>query len=522
MFRQIWMFPRNKRKMPPLETALILRAMVVASELGTSWGGDQGQQDKFSRLLDQYGLKKGGKPIDQNPGGARTYESQMSLLGLIYKDEEGQLILTQAGEDLVSFNETAKTFEHQVLKVQFPSAYSMSRGVNLDTQIKIRPFIFLLKLAHDPDINGLSDRDMIVPVVFGRTSESFDVCKNLIRKLRAEGVSSVVPDDGRIRTNKTIHNSYEKRIADISDIANTFKNILESSGLVDLREVDGEIRVFPKIETIGKVQAVDSLPFVDFVGLPKDQASLQYGKRVGAVKDTRRVFMPSKAPELFSKSGLIYQKFLSDVGLPASQSDVDDFVTRVTREFNVRPEQVLDALQPILFNKEQFTQATLLELSKGGTKTAEAFEKIVTKIFEVDFCFESHWIGRAQREKTGGHMDVFVVEVERNLCGIIDTKSMNIYDLPHQDVAKATTTYIDAARELYGSRNLDLKFVGYVSHLISSGARTRALDIYQSKKIPVCLISAYGLNSMRANSVYKGNPMAVTEKLSSESVGFIV
>ena len=81
MARQIWMFPRNKRRMPPLETALILRAMVVASELGTSWGGEQVQQDKFSRLLEEYGLKKGGNQKDQKSGGPRTYESQMSLLG---------------------------------------------------------------------------------------------------------------------------------------------------------------------------------------------------------------------------------------------------------------------------------------------------------------------------------------------------------------------------------------------------------------------------------------------------------
>jgi hypothetical protein len=119
-------------------------------------------------------------------------------------------------------------------------------------------------------------------------------------------------------------------------------------------------------------------------------------------------------------------------------------------------------------------------------------------------------------------MDVFVVELGRNVCGIIDTKSMNSYDLPHQDVSKAMTTYIDATAELYGSRALELKFVAYISHLIGSGAQTRALELYNSKHIPVSLISSYGLNSLRNDDSYRVNSTAVTDRLSREPVNLIL
>jgi hypothetical protein len=508
--------------MPPLETALILRAMVVASELGSTWGGEQEQQNKFSQLLEEYGLKKGGNQKDENSGGPRTYESQMSLLGLIFKDRNGKLNLTQAGEDLVAFNDTAKTFEYQVLKAQFPSAYSMARGVALDQNIKIRPFIFLLKLAVDPELNGLADKDMVVPVVFGKSANSFEVCKKLILKLRTDGVTSVIPDDESIRTSKTINKSYDQRLSDIHDIANTFKNILESSGLVNLRVIDGQTRVFPRRDILNRIPEIDSLPFVDFVNLPKDQATLQYGKRFGAVKDTRRTFMPEKAPELLSKSGLIYRRFLDEVGLPVSQTEIDEFTLKMSTEFRISREQAMLALEPILINTDQYTGSKLLDLSRGGLKTAEAFEKSVEKIFKLDFGFETEWTGRIRRQKTGGHMDVFVVEVGRNLCGIIDTKSMHTYDLPHQDAVKAIATYIDAASELFGSRNLDLRFVGYISHLIGSGAKIRAHEIFNAKGVPVSLISAYGLNSMRDSTSYRGNTSAVLNALSKESVNMIV
>jgi hypothetical protein len=77
------------------------------------------------------------------------------------------------------------------------------------------------------------------------------------------------------------------------------------------------------------------------------------------------------------------------------------------------------------------------------------------------------------------------------------------------------------ASELYGSRNLELKFVAYISHLIGSGATDRARNLYDSKGVPVSLISAYGLNSLRDNHVYKRNSVAVTNKLSENPVNLI-
>lgn len=521
--RHIWMFPRNKRRMVPLDTALILRAMVVASELGVTWGGDQGQQNQFSKLLEEYGLKAGGDQRDAKPGGARTYEAQMRSLGLLYKSSSGgTLKLTQAGEDLVELIEPAKTFEYQILKFQYPSSYSMSRNVDLDRSIKIRPFLFILQLANDPEINGMSDKDIIVPVVHGRSAESFEECKQLILKMRKDGADSVVPDSTLIRTSKTLNSTYSQRMEDISSIANTFKNVLQGSGIADLRDVDGDIRLFPRHDIRARITEISQLPLVDFLNLPEEQATLKYGTRFGAIKDTRRTFMPSKNPELITKSALIYQRFLDDVDLPVTQVEVNEFVVRMSKECQLPRDEVLSALSPILANADHYTGARLIELSKGGLSTAEAFEKNVAKIFEVDFGYSAEWTGRAYRQRTGGFMDVFVVEIDRNVCGIIDTKSMKVYDLPHQDASKAITTYIDAATELYGSRNLELKFVAYVSHLIGSGASVRAEEIYRAKGVPVSLMSSYGLNSMRDDREYRGAASKVTHRLSENPVNLVL
>jgi hypothetical protein len=514
------MFPRNKRRMVPLDTALILRAMVVASELGSSWVGDQGQQNKFSELLEKYGLKGGGNQRDDNSGGSRTYEAQMRLLGLLYKDSStNTLKLTQAGEDLVNLQEPTKTMEYQILKCQFPSTYSLGRNVGIDRAIKVRPFLFLLKLAADPDLNGLTDKDIMIPVIFGRQDTDLQKCKDLILELRISDFPSVIPDTDEIRTTKTKNNGYNTRLKDIKDIANTFKNVLQGCGLVDLRYVGDETRIFPRRGIMDRVAEVESMPYVDFLGLSDEQATLRYGTRYGAIKDTRRTFMPSKNPELSTKGALVYQEFLDKVGLPASQGQIELFVSEASREYGLTRDVIIDALQPIFSDANYYIGARLIELSKGGTKAAEDFEKSVAKIFEVEFGYgDVQWTGRRRRSGLGGFMDVFVVEVERNLCGIIDTKSTNSYDLPHQDVTKAITTYIDTASELYGSRNLDLAFVGYVSHLIADGAVTRAKEIYNAKSIPVSLVSAYGLNSLRQEFGGINRPDLVTTRLTSDSV----
>jgi hypothetical protein len=80
-------------------------------------------------------------------------------------------------------------------------------------------------------------------------------------------------------------------------------------------------------------------------------------------------------------------------------------------------------------------------------------------------------------------------------------------------------TYIPATKELFSTRkNLELKFIAYVSHIITPGSLDRAYEIYKNRNIPVSLISAYELNNMRESNKFKSNPEAVTNRLSEESV----
>lgn len=520
--RKIWMFPRNKRRLVALDISMMLRSLVVASEKGTTWGGDQSQQNKFSKMLEDQGIKGGGNQIDINNGGPRTYISQFQCIGLISKAGASDIRFTQTGEDMAYFDQPADALRWQVLKMQFPSEYSKAGMVNIDSSIKIRPAHFLIMLARDPDINGLSDADIMVPVVFGKTVSSFNDCKKKILEAREKGIESVINDVNLLATARTTGTSLSKRLKDVNDIANTFANVLIGSGLCKRIQIDEKSRIIFDVKYAPIFDEVAGIPLVNYSSANQIQDSLKIGNRRGALKDTRRIFIPNVSLELQTKKELILKDFFKIANFPISQADINNFGNQMLKNYGVEMDVILDAIKPILSNSSHYTNSNLIELSQSGNKGARDFEHAVTRVFEQDFGYEAISIGQKKRKGVGGYPDTFVIETERGKCGIIDAKAMRIYDLPHNDYAKMLTTYIPTANELYpADRELELSFVGYVSHLIGKGAKDRAQQIYDNSGIPVVLCSVYGLNSLRENSYFIQNPKNVTDLFISNPVTHI-
>lgn len=517
--RQIWMFPRNKRRLIALDISIMLRALAIASEKGTTWGGNQAQQDKFSKMLETHGLKNGGNQIDENSGGPRTYIAQFQCLGLLSKIGKSDIRFTQSGEDMAHFNQPANALRWQVLKMQYPSEYSTGTMVNIDGSMKIRPALFLVELALDPDIGGLSDEDIMIPVVFGKTHNSFHACKQLILKARNLGIDKVIDDVDMLMTARTKGRTIAERLKEVKDVANTFANVLIGSGLCQRIQVGNASRIIFNQKYNDIFDEVKNIPIVNFTRLNQLQDSLKIGKSRGSLKDTRRIFMPSINIELQSKKELILKDFYGTVRFPVAQSEIATFTKAMLGKFGVNEKFVLEAIDPILKNSSQYINSQLIELSQAGQKRALEFEGAITRIFRDDFGYDAIGIGQRKRGGVGGFADIFIIETERGKCGIIDAKATKTYDLPHNDYAKMLTTYIPSVSELYpAGKNLELSFVGYVSHLIGNGAKAKAQDIYNNSGIPVVLCSVYGLNNLRENPIYQNNPIKVTDLFTSNSV----
>lgn len=86
------MIPKNIRSIPPWKLIQILNIFNSAST-GHEW------DSQVKKMLERKGLKRDFGSYDKNPGGDRTYKSQLVCLGLIYDDEDKNLQLTKAGRD---------------------------------------------------------------------------------------------------------------------------------------------------------------------------------------------------------------------------------------------------------------------------------------------------------------------------------------------------------------------------------------------------------------------------------------
>ena len=153
-----WWVTRPKRKLNSVPEVL---ATFADLSLNQAWGGQRESHLAYEDALEAAGLKRRGERRDQTGGGARTYKAWLMSLGLIFNQEStGMIKLTLAGEAIMNGESPVAILTNQILKYQFPSAFSVGRGVKVASRFKIRPFRFLLRLLDDARVGSLSEDEI--------------------------------------------------------------------------------------------------------------------------------------------------------------------------------------------------------------------------------------------------------------------------------------------------------------------------------------------------------------------------
>ena len=148
-----WWVTRPKRKLNAVPEILAIFADI---SLNQEWDGQRDSHLAYEDALEKAGLKRRGERRDHTGGGARTYKAWLASLGLIFTQEStGQIKLTLAGEAIMGGDSPVEILKGQILKYQFPSSFSIGRGVQVAPRFKIRPFRFLLKLLMADKSNHL-------------------------------------------------------------------------------------------------------------------------------------------------------------------------------------------------------------------------------------------------------------------------------------------------------------------------------------------------------------------------------
>ena len=237
-----WWVTRPKRKLDTIPDVL---KNFVGLSLNQEWSGNRESHLAYEEALESAGLKRTGKRTDQTGGGARTYKAWLMSLGLIYTDtKNGSIKLTEAGWSLIHGENPKKVLSTQVLNYQFPSAFSVSRGVQVASRFHLFPFRFLLKLLLDERVNYLTEEEIakiIATEAEENTPECYEYVVSRINTFRSEG-DDCLPKDFYLRYQSSKGGINLKHpYSHLMDLANTLVHWLEYTELIS--RTDGKIYV---------------------------------------------------------------------------------------------------------------------------------------------------------------------------------------------------------------------------------------------------------------------------------------
>lgn len=444
-----WWVTRPKRKLNSVPEVL---STFVTISLNQQWDGQHSSHLSFEDALEQDALKRQGDRRDQGGGGARTYKAWLVSLGLIFTQESTkQIKLTLAGEAIINGDSPVDVLKWQVLKYQFPSAYSVGHGVNVASRFKIHPFVFLLKLLMDSRIDSLST-DEIANIIIVEAENETDSCYEYIVKrilsYRKDG-TSVLPED--------FNDMYgvSQNSTNLLDVANTMMNWLDYTQLT-YRE-SGRIYVVPERKAEIEKILEKPLPFINRSD-SHEFFQRKYGIDPKHTKDTRNLLDSRTITDQVLAEQKIIQAYISlslEKPITTINKSVIDNIVSVT---GLKEPLVIEILQKKYPKGSVSSFMTkYYEMAFKGKEEASEFEKATVALFQDVFGYQATHVG-----PVGLTPDVLVLSESGGYAGIIDNKAYSKYTISNDHHNRMVHNYINGFGNYY-SGSLPLGFFVYIA-----------------------------------------------------------
>jgi hypothetical protein len=447
-----WMLSRPNRKLIPIIDTLSIFSILT---LGESWTSDIQRQLNFELELEKAGLKRSGSRRDQRAGGARTYESWLNSLGLIYKENETNILrLTMSGEALLNGEPPVPIMTHQLLKYQYPSPYSTRQRVNVHPRFKIRPFRFILKLLLDSRIKTLSKQEIACIVMTEAENESdrcYEYVVGRIIAYRSYG-NEILPNDFSYLypSSTTGVQSLEQTIKRLEDNANTLVNYLEYTQFI-IRDTPSSSVYIP----LDQVQHVQSI-FNEDRGLIRDHDNEElfqrrFGLPPGKVRDNRSFRGQTFTTALYAQR-LVRNQMLQFAGTRPISTITSDIIYEISHATGLTTTAVESGLSGWSADTLSIFEASYVDMAFSGRDQALDFELATVGLFNQLGYLTKH-VGAQPR-----HPDVFI-ESPLNYSGLIDNKAYSAYSISNDHRNRMEQNYIPA----YQNDHIKLSFFMYIA-----------------------------------------------------------
>lgn len=451
-----WWVTRPKRKLNSIPEVL---ASFADLSLNQEWEGQRNSHLAYEDALEEAGLKRKGERRDQTGGGGRTYKAWLVSLGLIFTQEStGKIKLTLAGEAIMNGDSPVEVLKGQILKYQFPSSFSIGRGVQVSSRFKIRPFRFLLKLMADEKIKYLTEEEIAKVIVTEAENESnkcYNYIVDRIIQFRNYGDACLEEDFfTKYKSSKGAVNP-EHPYSHLMDLANTIINWLEYTQLV--KRDGGQVAVLDDNSEEVKSILADKPNFID---RPEQHEYFQrkYGLDPKHRKDNRNLALTKTVTAAMIARQKIMQAYITEsLEKPITKitSQVVDYIISVTGIDGKTVENVLVETYPNGSVGAFMTK--YFEMAFKGRDEAMEFEKATVELFQDVFGFEARHVG-----PIGLTPDVLVLSDEDGYQAILDNKAYHKYTISNDHFNRMVHNYIGNISS-YGDGDKTLAFFSYIA-----------------------------------------------------------
>lgn len=452
-----WWVTRPKRKLNSVPDVL---AVFAEQSLNQIWEGQRGSHLLLEDALEYGGLKREGERRDHTGGGARTYQAWIMSLGLLFTQKSTrQLRLTLAGEAIMNGESPVKILTNQVLKYQFPSSYSLGRGVQVSRRFKIHPFYFLLKLMMDTRIEWLTQEEIAKVVIVeaeNETDQCYEYIVNRLLQFRNYGDACLPADFFELYKGSKGNVNPDHPFSHLMDTANTLMNWLEYTQYV-LCE-NGKMSVID--EEKETVQRIIENPF-PFIDRPQEHEYFQrkYGLDPDHRKDTRNLNNSQTITDFMISEHQVKKSFISLSLQQPIGGITSEVVDKIAYRTGIPDNQVAEILQ------KNYPHGSIggfmtnyFEMAFKGRDECRDFEIATAEIFNNVFNFRAMHIAGGAKEVP----DVLLVADDAGYQAIIDTKAYSRYDLDSTQRDRMIYHYIPDIYK-YSSSTLPMGFFSYIS-----------------------------------------------------------
>ncbi len=451
-----WWVTRPKRKLNSIPEVL---ASFADLSLNQEWEGQRNSHLAYEDALEEAGLKRKGERRDQTGGGGRTYKAWLVSLGLIFTQKStGKIKLTLAGEAIMNGDSPVEVLKGQILKYQFPSSFSIGKGVQVSSRFKIRPFRFLLKLMADEKIKYLTEEEIAKVIVTEAENES-DKCYNYIvdRIIQFRNYGDACLEEDfftKYKSSKGAVNP-EHPYSHLMDLANTIINWLEYTQLV--KRDGGQVAVLDDNREEVKSILADKPNFID---RPEQHEYFQrkYGLDPKHRKDNRNLALTKTVTAAMIARQKIMQAYITEsLEKPITKitPQVVDYIISVTGIDGKTVENVLVETYPNGSVGAFMTK--YFEMAFKGRDEAMEFEKATVELFQDVFGFEARHVG-----SIGLTPDVLVLSDEDGYQAILDNKAYHKYTISNDHFNRMVHNYIGNISS-YGDGDKSLAFFSYIA-----------------------------------------------------------